>query len=67
MSKELGQLFRDYREDLDLSQQEVADELHVDRSTYSHYETGKNAPNLKMTKKICDILGIKYTEVFKNL
>lgn len=35
MSKELGQLFRDYREDLDLSQQEVADELHVDRSTYT--------------------------------
>ncbi len=67
MSKELGQLFRDYREDLDLSQKEVADELHIDRSTYTYYETGKCDPNLKMVKKICDILGIKYTEVFKKI
>ena len=64
MKKTVGQLFRDKREDLDLTQQQVADILRVDRSTYAYYERDKIEPNLKMTKKICDILNIEYIKVF---
>ncbi|MBE6546504.1 MAG: helix-turn-helix transcriptional regulator [Ruminococcaceae bacterium] len=33
---------RDLREDSDLTQQEVADFLHVKQNTYSQYETGRH-------------------------
>jgi len=37
---------RDLREDNDLSQQALADLLHVTQATYSRYESGKqNIPN----------------------
>lgn len=34
---------RDLREDSDLTQQNLADELHVNRRTYSAYENGVNS------------------------
>ena len=34
------------------TQQNIADLLGVDRSTYSYYETGKTEPNIRQLKKI---------------
>ena len=33
---------RDLREDSDLTQQDIADFLHVKQNTYSQYETGRH-------------------------
>lgn len=39
--KRLGKLLRNCREGLELSQQQVADYLHIDRTTYTKYEGGR--------------------------
>lgn len=38
-----------------LSQQQVADMLHMARGAYAHYETGKNVPPLENLIKLADI------------
>ncbi|KZL93583.1 helix-turn-helix domain-containing protein [Clostridium magnum] len=42
------------REDKDLTQQEVAEALHIERNTLSGYEIGYREPNLDMLVKIAD-------------
>lgn len=37
---------RDLREDHDLTQQELAEYLHIRQNTYSQYETGQRQPPL---------------------
>lgn len=43
------------RKQLGLTQQNVADKLGVNQSTYAYYETAKNEPDLEMLGKIADI------------
>ena len=43
---------RDLREDRDWTQQNVADLLHICRSTYSAYENGANAVPLEILKRL---------------
>ena len=40
--KKINELIKDFREDNDLSQMEVAKYLNIPRSTYGHYETGNS-------------------------
>lgn len=40
--KKINEIIRDFREDNDLSQTEVAKYLKIPRSTYGHYETGNS-------------------------
>ena len=40
--KKINEIIRDFREDNDLSQTEVAKYLSIPRSTYGHYETGNS-------------------------
>lgn len=53
----LGKLLRTCREGLDLSQQQVADYLHIDRSTYTKYESGR-IPDLKCLLDLADLYRI---------
>ena len=39
--KKINEIIKDFREDNDLSQQEVSKYLNIPRSTYGHYETVK--------------------------
>ncbi len=41
---EIGARMKSRREYLGLSQQEVADAIHKERSSYAQYESGKNEP-----------------------
>lgn len=41
-----------------LTQQAVADALHVNRATYTYYETGKTTPSVERLGKIAEILGV---------
>lgn len=40
--KKINEIIKDFREDNDLSQNEVAKYLNIPRSTYGHYETGNS-------------------------
>jgi len=43
------------REDKDLTQQQVADLLHISRSTYSAYENGANQTPIEILIKLSNI------------
>ena len=47
MSASLGKALRMLRKNCELTQQQVADVLNVDRTTYCCYETGTTEPSLK--------------------
>lgn len=55
---ETSALLRRYRESCALSQQQVADALHINRSTYTKYETGKSEPGLGMLVRIAAIFHV---------
>lgn len=42
-----------------ITQQQIADELSINRSAIAHYENGTAKPQLKNIRKICDILDLK--------
>lgn len=57
--KTLGQKLRDLREDFDLSQNQIAAALNIDRSTYTNYELNKTQPNLETLVKLAHIFQIR--------
>lgn len=42
-----------------ITQQQIADELSINRSAIAHYENGTAKPQLKNIRKICDIVDLK--------
>lgn len=56
--KELGLKLKYYRESCELSQQQIANALNVDRSTYTYYETGKTTPSASTLLKLAKILNV---------
>ena len=46
---------RDLREDSDLTQQQMADKLFINRRTYSSYEVGSRSIPIEILSKIADI------------
>ena len=59
-----AEVFRAARKEKKLTQQQLADELEMDRSVISHYERGKSTPNFDSIPKICKILDLKYDNIF---
>ena len=45
------------RESAHLTQQDMAEKLHLCRSAYTYYETGHAQPDLDTLAKICRVLG----------
>ena len=56
------------REENKLSQEQLSDILHIDRTTYNHYENNYNTIPIKHLIKICDYfqVGIDYVFCFKK-
>ncbi len=54
----LSENLRILRKSFKLTQQEVADILGIDRSTYTFYEVGKSTPTKENIVKICDIYNV---------
>ena len=52
----LGTKIRNAREDLDLSQQDVASMIPMNQSNYSKIERDMQEPNMEQLKRICQIL-----------
>lgn len=55
---ELSCILRNNRNQLGLTQQQVAEKIGVDKTTYAHYESGRRTPNTEKTKKLCEILNL---------
>ena len=56
--KSLGEKLRDLRETYDLSQNQVAAALNIDRSTYTNYELDKTQPNLETLVRLARIFNV---------
>lgn len=59
----LYQRLKKFREASGLTQQQVADVLNLDRSTYAYYETGKTTPDIKSVSKLIKIFNISYYDL----
>ena len=57
-STKFGNELRRLRIACGLTQQAVADALHVNRATYTYYETGTTTPSVERLGKIAEILGV---------
>ena len=62
----LGETIRSKREERDMTQQELADLLHVTRQTVSRWESGSRCPDLILSKKIADTFGISLDELVSS-
>lgn len=46
-----------------LSQEELADQLHISRQTLSKYETGESLPDIEKCKAISDVFGVSLDDL----
>ena len=58
MSKELGKALKELRNRSGLTQKQVAEILHIDRSTYAYYEGGTTEPDLNSINQLAKLFGI---------
>lgn len=65
-TKNLGQLLKNYRKINQLTQQQVADALNINRTTYTYYETGKTEPSIDTLHKLIKIFGITYDDLLPS-
>ena len=56
-----------YRHECGLTQQQVADRLKIERSTYTYYETGKTKPDIGTLIKIAKVFNINYTKLLEGV
>lgn len=47
-----------YRQNSGLTQKQVAEALHIERTTYTYYENGKTLPNVITLKKLAEIYNV---------
>lgn len=59
-----GKNITDYRKLCGLTQQQVADMLNLNRTTYTKYETGVSEPSIEIMKKIASIFGVDVNALF---
>ena len=52
----IGDKIRSAREDMDLSQEEVSNQIPMNQSSYSKIERNVQEPNLEQLRRICQIL-----------
>lgn len=66
MGKNIGQLIAEARKKKKISQEELAEKLHVSRQTLSYWETGRSEPTANMLISICKILNIDISNIIKD-
>ena len=63
MHLEIGDQLRKHRKSLKLNQQTIADQLNIDRSTYTCYEIGKTYPPLDTLVRLSRIYQVSIDEL----
>lgn len=66
MSKELGIKLKYMRSRMNFTQQQIADQLNVDRSTYSNYERAVTEPDIKTLLKLARIFDVDVNELLSD-
>jgi len=67
LKKAFGSVIKELREELGLSQQELADYSEVDRTYISLLERGLNYPSLKVVYKLSEILKTKPNKLIERV
>ena len=65
-SVKLGAFMKTMRKRFHLSQQELADQLGIQRQSYSHYETGRNTPPMDILSHLAKMYHIS-VEAFTQI
>jgi transcriptional regulator with XRE-family HTH domain len=63
-TRSFGQVIRDRRRQLDLTQEEVARRINTSTPYIGHLESGKRHPSEKVVTKLADVLGLDRRETF---
>jgi transcriptional regulator with XRE-family HTH domain len=63
-TRNFGQVIRDRRRQLDLTQEEVARRISTSTPYIGHLESGKRHPSEKVVTKLADVLGLDRREMF---
>jgi transcriptional regulator with XRE-family HTH domain len=63
---ETGQQLRKIRQFRGLSIKVLAREAHVSPSAISHWENGRNKPRFDELKRVLDILGVTYEQLWQD-
>lgn len=63
MQVKLGKSLRDYRKRQGWNQQFIADQLNIDRSTYSYYESGRTSPSIDSLIRLSKIFNVSVDEL----
>ena len=66
MSKDFGEKLRLLRKRKELTQKQVADAVHMDRSTYAYYERGTTEPSLITTRKLAEVFGVSLDDLLPD-
>ncbi|HCY52317.1 MAG TPA: transcriptional regulator [Clostridiales bacterium] len=61
--KEIARNIKRMRENSGYTQQQVADVLNVDRSTYAYYELGKILPSIETIYALSRVFNVHYSEL----
>lgn len=66
MNTILSKKLRKFRENSGYTQQQVADALNIDRSTYSYYELGKTTPDIHTLIALAKIFNITIADLLEE-
>lgn len=61
-----GDRLRSARESRGYTQQQIADRMGIDKSTYCGYETGKRQPDVQKIKQLSRILGVSGDDLLET-
>jgi transcriptional regulator with XRE-family HTH domain len=62
----LAHTLKRLRENCGYTQQQVADALNIDRSTYTYYETAKTTPDINTIIKLAKIFNVSYSQILEE-
>ncbi|EOH93676.1 helix-turn-helix domain-containing protein [Enterococcus pallens] len=62
----VGEILKEHRKKLKLTQQQVADQLHISRQTISNWETGKSLPDVSMLIEISLLFDLSLDYLIKG-
>ncbi|WP_308003020.1 helix-turn-helix domain-containing protein [uncultured Chryseobacterium sp.] len=65
MNATIGKRIRKYREERGFSQEELAEKLHISRSTYQRIENGETNSWVNHIENICTSLDVNMDEILK--
>ncbi|HAX84436.1 MAG TPA: transcriptional regulator [Ruminococcaceae bacterium] len=61
---DFSERLRNARHSKNLTQQQLADALNVDRTAIAHYERGTARPHFDNIHKLCELLDLTYEDIF---